>query len=173
MDKIQKADQYMVDGYYGRILKGEYSNRLKKHVAECIERIRAYDELGSPTIPYVAAWREKQNVIWYEYVSRQFIKLLGCEYAEAPQCFKRSIIERHRYVKKDSDMRPQEEILKSNQVDSRKYELREEAQNSGTTDAVYKISTGGGQTFWVKDQAVLSAITERLHSSVLFIQEIH
>ena len=155
MDKIQKSDQYLRDGYYGRILDGDYSDRLKKHIAECIQRFQAYDELGSPTIPYIAAWQEKQNIIWYEYVSKQFIKLLGCEYADAPQCFKRSIIERHRYVKKNSDMSPQEEILKGNQVDGRKYELREEAQNRGTTDAVYKISTGGGQTYWLKDQAVL------------------
>ena len=155
MDKIQKPDQYLHDGYYGRILSGDYSRQLKKHLAECIERIRAYDELGSPTIPYIAAWQEKQNIIWYEYVSKQFIKLLGCEYADAPQCFKRSIIERHRYVKKNNDMSPQEEILKGNQVDGRKYELREEAQNRGTTDAVYKISTAGGQTHWLKDQAVL------------------
>jgi diguanylate cyclase (GGDEF)-like protein len=155
MDKIQKADQSLYDGYYGKILSGDYSDRLKKHLAQYIERIRAYDELGSPTIPYIAAWQEKQNIIWYEYVSKQFIKLLGCEYADAPQCFKRSIVERHRYVKKESDMRPHQEILKGNQVDGRKYELREEAQNRGTTDAVYKISTDGGQTYWLKDQAVL------------------
>jgi diguanylate cyclase (GGDEF)-like protein len=155
MDKIQKPDQYLHDGYYGRILSGDYSHQLKKHLAECIESFRAYDALGSPTIPYIAVWQEKQNIIWYEYVSKQFIKLLGCEYADAPQCFKRSIIERHRYVKKDSDIRPHEEILKGNQVDGRKYELREEAQNRGTIDAVYKITTGEGQTHWVKDQAVL------------------
>ena len=155
MDKIQKPNQFLHDGYYGRILSGDYSNQLKKHLAECIERFRAYDELGSPTIPYIAAWQKKQNIIWYEYVSRQFIELLGCEYAEAPQCFKRSIIERHRYVKNESDVRPHEEILKGNQVDGRKYELRAEAQKRGTTDVVYKISTGGGQTHWVKDQAVL------------------
>lgn len=155
MDKIQKSDQYLRDGYYGRILDGDYSDRLKKHIAECIQRLQAYDELGSPTIPYIAAWQEKQNVIWYEYVSRQFIRLLGCEYANAAQCFKNSIIERHRYIKKDSDIRPHEEILKSSQVDGRKYELRAEAQNRGTTEAVYKISTAGGLTHWVKDQAVL------------------
>ena len=155
MEKNQIPDQLLHDGYYGRILNGDYSHQLKKHLAECIERFRAYDELGSPAIPYIAAWQERQNIIWYEYVSKQFIKLLGCEYADAPQCFKRSIIERHRYVKKDNDMRPHEEILKGNQVDGRKYELREEAQNRGATDAVYKISSGGGQTYWVKDQAVL------------------
>ncbi|MGD9042934.1 MAG: GGDEF domain-containing protein [Desulfobacterales bacterium] len=155
MDKIQKFDQYLHDGYYGRILDGDYSDRLKKHIAQCIERFRAYDELGSPTIPYIAAWQEKKNIIWYEYVSRQFIELLGCEYTEAPQCFRRSIIARHRYVKKDSDAKPHEEILKGSQVDGRKYELRAEAQNMGTTEAVYKISAGGGQTHWLKDQAVL------------------
>ena len=155
MDNIQKPDQNLLNGYYGRILNGDYSDRLKKHIAECIERFRAYDELGSPTIPYIAAWQEKQNIIWYEYVSSRFVKLLGCQYADAPQCFKRSIIERHRYVKKESDNRPHEEILKGTQVDGRKNELRAEAQNRGTTDAVYKISTSGGQTHWLKDQAVL------------------
>ena len=78
MEKIQKPDQDTLDGYYGRILSGDYSPQLKKYLAEYIERIRAYDELGSPTIPYIAAWQEKQNIIWYEYISRRFIKLLGC-----------------------------------------------------------------------------------------------
>jgi len=155
MDRIQKPEQQTLDGYYGRILKGRYNDRLKEHVAECIERFRAYDELGSPTIPYIAAWQEKKNIIWYEYVGRQFIKLLGCKYEDAPQCFKRSIIERHRYVKKDSDRSLHEEILKGNQVDGRKYELREEAQNRGATEAVYKISTAERATHWLKDQAVL------------------
>lgn len=155
MDRIRNHNQSLQDRYYGRILSGDYSDRLKKHLAECIARFRAYDELGSPAIPYIAAWQKKQNIIWYEFVGQQFIKLLGCGYADAPQAFKRSIIERHRYAKKDRDMSPHKEILGGNQVEGRKYELREEAQNSGTTEAVYKIFTAGGQTHWLKDQAVL------------------
>jgi hypothetical protein len=41
MDKIQKPDQYALDGYYGRILSGDYSHQLKKHLGECIERYKA------------------------------------------------------------------------------------------------------------------------------------
>ena len=155
MDKINKPNQYLPVGYYGRILTGDFSNQLKQHLAECIERFRAYDELGSQTIPYISAWQEKQNIIWYEFVSKRFIRLLGCEYHNAPECFRQSIIERHRYVKKESDVGPQAEILKSNQVNGRKYELREEAKNRGSIDAVYKISTAEGTTHWLKDQAIL------------------
>lgn len=155
MDKISKPNQYLPAGYYGRILTGKFSKHLKKDLAEWIKRFSAYDELGSPAIPYISAWQNQQNIIWYEFVSKRFIKLLRCDYHEAPDCFRRSIVERHRYVKKGSDIGPKEEILKSNQVNGRKFELREEAQNRGSIDAVYKISTAEGATHWLKDQAIL------------------
>ena len=77
------SDQHTPDGYYGRILNGNYSRGLKSRIAECIQHFQVFDELGTPAIPYIAAWQEKRNVIWYEFVSWQLIQLLGCNPADA------------------------------------------------------------------------------------------
>ena len=155
MDKISKPNQYLPAGYYGRILTGKFSDHLKKDLEAWIKCFSAYDELGSPAIPYISAWQNQENIIWYEFVSKRFIKLLRCDYHEAPDYFRRSIIERHRYVKKENGVGPKEEILKGDQVNGRKYELRAQVKNRGSLDAVYKISTAEGATHWLKDQAIL------------------
>ena len=157
MDKWIKYYKYFPEGYYGRILTGEFSDLLKNHLADLIKEFRAFDDLGSPAMPYISAWQGKQNIIWYEFVSTRFIKLLGCDYHEAPNFFRQSIMERHRYGIIESSAGPQEEILKKNQVKVLRSELRKEAKNSGSLDAVYKISTGGVDIHWLKDQAILQA----------------
>ena len=85
------------NGYYGRILNGNYSRGLKSRIVECIRRFQVFDEMGTPAIPYIAAWRGKHNVIWYEFVSRQLLQLLGCNPSEASEFFRKSIVERHKY----------------------------------------------------------------------------
>ena len=74
-------NQHTHNDYYGRILNGEYSRGLKSRIADCIQHFQEFDELGTPTIPYIAAWQEKHKVIWYEFVSRQLLQLLGCNQA--------------------------------------------------------------------------------------------
>ncbi|MEJ2730738.1 MAG: GGDEF domain-containing protein [Deltaproteobacteria bacterium] len=143
------------DGYYGRILNGSYSGGLKSRIVECIRRFQVFDEMGTPAIPYIAAWRGKHNVIWYEFVSRQLLQLLGCEPSDASEFFRNSIVARHVYKKIGTPASPQEVILKSNEVVERKSELREEVKKSGILEAVYKILATDGETYWLKDQARL------------------
>ena len=146
---------HVPDDYYGRILNGNYSGGLKRRIAECIRHFQAFDGLGTPAIPYIAAWQGKRNVIWYEFVSRQLLRLLGCNHSDASEYFRNSIVERHIYAKSATPEDLQEVILKSNEVIERKSELREEVKKSGILEAVYKISAVDGKTYWLKDQAQL------------------
>jgi diguanylate cyclase (GGDEF)-like protein len=146
-------NQKSPDGYYGRILNGSYSEGLKSRIAECIRHFQIFDELGTPAIPYIAAWQEKLNVIWYEFVSRQLIQLLDCNHADASEFFRNSMVERRIYTKMGKPRDPQEVTLQSNEVIERKSELREEVKKSGILEAVYKISVADAGTYWLKDQA--------------------
>ena len=143
--------------YYGSILTGKYSALLKASIEECILHCQHFDDLGTPAMPYISAWRSKENTIWYEFVSRRLIELLGCDYSEAPQHFKESIIERHRYTRKFRRKRLSEEILNSNEVNGKKLKLRREAIRQGALDAVYKFKTAASGTCWIKDQATIAA----------------
>jgi diguanylate cyclase (GGDEF)-like protein len=140
-------------GYYGRILNGNYSHGLKSRIAECIRHFQVFDELATPAIPYIAAWQEKLNVIWYEFVSRQLIQLMGCNHADASEFFRNSMVERRIYAKIGKPADPQQVTLQSNEVIERKSELREEVKKSGILEAVYKISVADARTYWLKDQA--------------------
>ena len=143
------------DNYYGRILNGDYSGWLKRRVVDCIQRFKAFDETGSPAIPYISAWQEKQNVLWYEFISQRFIKLLECDYTDAAERLKNSIIERHVYRSSKLDSDPAQEIIKQDEMQFQRGGLRQEATTAGTVEAVYKIQGPNGNTFWLKDQAAI------------------
>jgi diguanylate cyclase (GGDEF)-like protein len=145
--------QKISKGYYGHILTGNYSQPLKDHIARCVRNFQGFDRMRTPAIPYIAAWHETQNVIWYEFVGRQLIQLLGCVHADAAEFFRNSIVERHIYSTVDTPEDLQQVILKSNELIERKTELREEVKKSGILEAVYKISAADGKTYWLKDQA--------------------
>ena len=146
-----------MDAYYGRILTGKYSALLKNRIEECIFHCQCFDDLGTPAMPYISAWRSKENTIWYEFISRRLIELLGCDYSEAPQHFRESIIERHRYTRKFRRKRLSEEILNSNDVNVKKLKLRREVIRQGALDAVYKFKTAAAGACWIKDQATIEA----------------
>ncbi|MGD9080292.1 MAG: GGDEF domain-containing protein [Desulfobacterales bacterium] len=160
-------NQHTRNDYYGRILNGTYSHELKRRIVECIQHFQVFDELGTPAIPYIAAWQEKRKVIWYEFVSRQLLLLLGCSHSDAPEFFRNSIVERRIYTKMDTPEDLQAVVLKSNEVFERKSELREEVKESGILEAVYKISAVDGKTYWLKDQARLEAFeTDKIYISI-------
>jgi len=134
---------------------------------ECIQHFQAFDDLGTPAIPYIAAWQEKNNAIWYEFIGRQLIQLLACDHSAASGLFRKSIVERHIYTKGGSAEDLQELVLKSNEVQERKSQLREEVKKSGIVEAVYKISVADGKTYWLKDQARLERFeTDNIYVSI-------
>jgi len=83
--------------YCGLILNGNYSDALKSHVADCIHRFHAFDQSGSPAIPYISAWHENEKIVWYEFASKRFAALLECDVSELPESFRKSIIDRREY----------------------------------------------------------------------------
>lgn len=141
--------------YYGRILGNPYSNALKRRLEEYIMGFEAFDELGSPAIPYIAAWARRGKTIWYEFVGKRLIDILDCNYSDAPEVFRDSIIERHRFIRKTNRNRLREEILIRKQVKSRTKKLRDDVVKGGTIEAVYKLLLSDGKSLWIKDQAVL------------------
>ena len=149
------SDQQLPSGYYGRILNGSFSLQLKHRITECIRHFQAFDDLGTPAIPYIAAWQEKNNAIWYEFVGWQLVQLLECDHSAASGLFRKSIVERHIYTKIGPPGDFQEVVLKGNEVQERKSQLREEVKKSGILEAVYKIFAADGKTYWLKDQARL------------------
>jgi diguanylate cyclase (GGDEF)-like protein len=137
------------------------------HLTECINRFGAFDDLRSPAIPYISAWENKLHIIWYEFISRRFVALLGCDYASAPEFFRNSILERHVYKSAQCKKGINQEILKSKTMKSHWPGLREEAKNKGVVEAVYKIRTADGQTLWLKDQATIESFAaDDIHLSL-------
>lgn len=144
--------------YIGQILnRDQYSSALKAHLTECMHRVAAFDELGSPAIPYISAWRKGGKTIWYEFIGKGLIALLGCGYHEAAAVFRDGVIERHRFIRKFNRKRLREEVLSIHQVKGRKNRLREDVVKAGSVEAVYKMVFRDSNVVWIKDQAALEA----------------
>lgn len=149
----QKA---IIDGEYsGKILIGEFSEPLKQRVTEYIERYRAFEEIGSAAILYIAAWKGNDKNIWYEYASRQFMDLLDCEYSDVAEVFRNSVKDRRIYKYIDTDVGIQKEVKSHEELTDTWAELREEGKKAGTIEAVYKIGTADNTAVWLKDHATI------------------
>jgi diguanylate cyclase (GGDEF)-like protein len=167
MRNHQRSKKNLDGDYCGRVLSGKYSSALKSRVADLIKRFRAFDETGSPAIPYISAWKEKEKIIWYEFVSKRFIDLMGCTYYEAPEYFRKSIIERHIYKYLDVDGGVRQEVLSGEELKDHRAGLREEVRKRGIVEAVYKSVHKTGKTFWLKDQASLETFeSDGIHISL-------
>jgi diguanylate cyclase (GGDEF)-like protein len=157
MKKNHQTNQESNDEYYGRILNGNYSNQLKSYVADCINRFRAFDEIGNPSIPYISAWKGNQYTIWYEFVGIRFLELLGCDYLNAAEYLRNSVVERHVYSINGFNKGINQQIVKRKEMKKHRTGLRKEAKNTGFVEAVYKISIEDGKTTWLKDQATIKS----------------
>jgi putative nucleotidyltransferase with HDIG domain len=143
------------EDYCGRILYGDYSDQLKKRVSEYIKRYRAFEETGNPTILYISAWQGQKKNIWYEYVSKQLIELLGCKYTEVAEVFRKCVIDRRIYKYLDLDVGIRKEVRNQEELSDAWQELREEGKETGTIEAVYKVSMKNDSVNWLKDQATI------------------
>jgi len=144
--------------YCGLILNGNYSDELKNRVADCILRFHAFDQSGSPAIPYISAWHENEKIVWYEFASKRFVELLGCDVSELPESFRKSIIDRREY--KDLDQGIQQEVISKKKLRDLRTDLRDEIKKKGVVEAVYKIVSEKEKTFWLKDQATIESYEE-------------
>lgn len=142
--------------YRGRILlSDDYSDSLKKRLAECIKCYRAFENTGSAAMLYVAAWEGNDKRIWYEYAGRYFTTLFGCEQHDIADFFRKSVIDLRIYKNLDIAVGVQKQVKSHDEISSSREELREEGKKTGTIEAVYKISIGQGKKIWLKDQATI------------------
>ncbi|MBU2489324.1 MAG: hypothetical protein KKA60_08030, partial [Proteobacteria bacterium] len=138
--------------YPGRILGGRFHPALVHRVVDCIRRMQAIEDTPCPVILYLAAWRRKDRVIWYEYASPRLLDLLAVKVQELPLFFKNHIEDRRVY-RTPGDLPPKAEIQTHEELDRQRPRLRQEAQASGGLEAVYKLALPGGRRVWLKDQA--------------------
>ncbi|MBA3036386.1 MAG: GGDEF domain-containing protein [Desulfobacterium sp.] len=152
---------YIHDGrYYGRILAGDYSPKLKEKIAGYIMSFKTFEDSGAPVIPYIAAWNENEKIIWYEFAGAEFIKLLECNFTEIAEVFRKRIIDRRVYKYLDLDMEIQEEIIPGKELFGWQEGLREESKQTGFVEAVYKVAIKDNNILWLKDRANIETFSK-------------
>lgn len=146
--------------YYGRILNDNYSPVLKKKVADYIMSFKAFEDSGAPVIPYIAAWKEDEKIIWYEFAATQFVKLLECDFMEIAEVFRKHIVDRRAYKYMDLNMNIHEEIIPGGALIGCQDDLREESKRTGIVEAVYKIALKNNKILWLKDRANIETFSK-------------
>jgi diguanylate cyclase (GGDEF)-like protein len=147
-------------GSGSKILAGGFSPRLCQRLTACVAAMAALDKISSPIVPYLAAWREHEKVIWYEYVGARFLALLGCDRGEVDKVFRQSIVDRrlYRYAERESTV--EEEIVTRAELRGGQAGLREEVKRAGAVEFVYQLALPAGKTIWLKDQANIEIFVE-------------
>lgn len=140
-------------GEGGKILAGGFSPSLCRRLTECVAALAALEKISSPIIPYIAAWREEEKIIWYEYVGARFLSLLGCGRGELDEVFRQSIVDRRLYRYGERESKVEEEIVTRAELRGDQAGLREEVKKAGAVEFVYQLALPGGKTVWLKDQA--------------------
>ncbi len=139
--------------YVGRILFGDYSTDLKERVLSIIQASEEFEKCGFPLIPYLAAWNEEENIIWYEFAGQQFIDLLNASAVNIARVFRDSILDQRLYSYTDlSNSQVEEEIITKQQLTGKRFDLRETVQKKGHVEAVYQVALPSDKIIWLKDQ---------------------
>jgi hypothetical protein len=139
--------------YLGKILKGNYSKKLKNRVSEYIQNLQAFEKTGVPIINYLAAWEDEKKSIWYEFASRKFLNIMGCEPSEIDGVFRNSVVDRRVYKYLSEDEHIEKDAINKSQISFSREKLRNESEKEGNTEAVYKILPDQGRAVWLKDIA--------------------
>jgi C4-dicarboxylate-specific signal transduction histidine kinase len=159
-------EQVPVRPYPGRILVRPFSRALKLRVSALIKACRAFDLTGAPAIPYIAAWREHAD-IWYEFVGRRFLDLLGCPAERLAETFRSRVVDQRIYKWVNMDAAIEREVRTQEELQHDRHHLREAGIIQGEVDAVYKVDSPGSGLVWLKDQAVVEAFeADRLCLSI-------
>jgi signal transduction histidine kinase len=139
--------------YCGRILTGSYGARLQTRVAGCIAGFQAFDAIDVPVIHYISAWQVDEKVIWYEFVSQRFMRLLQCQPREVAATFREAIIDHRLYKYGDAGDVIKENVLDREQLVSSRKRLRDLHCRTGMVDAVYKVRLPNNREIWLKDRS--------------------
>jgi diguanylate cyclase (GGDEF)-like protein len=146
--------------YCGKILNQDYSAALQKQVVAWIDAFRAMEQTGVPVMTYIAAWREEEKVIWYEFASQRFCELLRCRSSEVAEVLRQSVLDRREYRYADPGAEVLEEVVTRQELETFRQGLRDTVCRQGGVEAVYKVVVGGSRTLWLKDRAVTRSFAE-------------
>ncbi len=140
--------------YVGRILYGNYASALKERIHAIIAATQAAENCGVPLMPYLAAWHEDENIIWYEYAATSFVDLLDCTTVNISRVFRESIFDQRVYrYGEQSSSEVEEEVLTRRELSGRRIDLRRKVQKKGEVEAIYQVGLPSGNVIWLKDQA--------------------
>ena len=145
-----------VNPYPGRILVRPYSRSVKSRVTALIKACRLFDLTGAPAIPYIAAWRDHDD-IWYEFAGRRFLELLNCRADRLAETFRSRVVDQRLYKWVDMEAAIEREERTQEELQLDRDQLRQEGIVHGEVDAVYKLEAPTGGVLWLKDQAVVEA----------------
>lgn len=161
MTNLQDFNWVFDQDYCGRILKGDFSNKLKRRVAECILLFRNFNVTANPSLPYISAWQEgENNSIWYEFAASKLLDLLKCQSCEVSEIFRDSIVKWCSYqYESDNDTISQKMVCRE-ALNSIRKKLRHEGKRTGNVEAVYKLALHDNKTIWLKDMASVESFPE-------------
>ena len=143
-----------MNAYTGRILHGDFSESLKDRVAGYLVRYQDFDEIDSPAIPYLSAWRLKSRTIWYEFIGHRLAALLDCAPEAAGTAFQSAVVERRTLTIGAETGRDARVIRES---------CRTEVGGKGagpTMEALCRVSLGTGRFLWLKDQCRMETLPD-------------
>ena len=146
--------------YHGRILDGDFSSELKDKLKKIIPIFHAFDQAGSPAIPYISAWQGNEKNIWYEFVSRKFLALLESGPGNIADILRSSVVDRRIYKSQFVDPLEAKEVISRKDLEEDRESIREESEKTGIIEAVYKLRLSPEKTIWLKDQATILAFPE-------------
>jgi diguanylate cyclase (GGDEF)-like protein len=146
--------RHNLNSYDGRILHGPYSPALKERLAALVAAFAEFDATGVPGIPYISAWQQDNQIMWYEFAGREFTRLFGCDTGRLAEVFREAVVD-HRLFHWTEVAAGIREIARSSaELSSSRKGLRAEVAERGSVEAAYKISLGAEVPFlWLKDRA--------------------
>ena len=144
----------------GRILGGNYSDKLLNRVRERLAVLKEFARLNPPVIPYMCAWKQDDRVIWYEFAGEGFCNLLRCDCQSLAEVLRGAIVDRRVYHYTDVEHRVEEKITTRDELRGSWKGLRREVEKSGAVEAIYKVKVTDEQLIWLKDQAAIENFDE-------------
>ncbi len=166
-------EDFIKSDYIGKIMRGGKSEKLTSHVKEYIIALLGLEKARVPIIPYISAWQDAGEGIWYEFVGRSFCDLLDCSCGQVAEVFRCAIIDRRQYRYLDFEEKVEEKIITRDELPGFWKGLRDEVKESGHVDAVYHVLKKNDKRIWLKDQARIESYPQDgIYVSVGFLSDV-
>lgn len=144
----------------GRILDGNYSEKLVSRVRDRLAVLTELVRLTPPVIPYLCAWKQDDRIIWYEFAGDTFCDLLHCDCQNLAEVLRGAIVDRRVYRYTGLEHQVEEKIITRDELRGSWRGLRQEVEQSGTVEAIYKVKVSDERHVWLKDQATIEHFDE-------------